>query len=780
MVTTPTTQASPLCSPALFRPVLVTLALFHLTPLVLHHYLKKGRMIGERANVWWASLLCTRFEDGAIEVAWDGFVRLFRAKFVPENIQDRMKQEFLSLTQGSLTVLEYEARFAELSKYAPHIVTDDRMKAKKFMMGMKSSLRMRLVAFDHRTLDKALSAACRQEGEMEQYLEEKKASQKRPAATFQRQDKKKAVYQAPQRPATTSSAQVPSQRSLGVKKECPHCGKTHGGTECWMIAGKCLKCGSSDHKIKDFRHVLGAEDLRPWPATPSPFPLSSPPLVVLCLPLSPICVSDKDEGHACCRGVVDLARSEEEVANRLCGRPRDGASRRSASLLVSRPRGVSRHEKRRQPDRARPYRDAVACRCRDAFSCRDRVAVATRCPDAIGWLSRCSSPSQWYRNGLGGHDSACVCLGCFVVPVGVSACASGLACPRDLQVGNACSEVLACSCMPWLADDPFEGLWVPLTCWACRGLQASGLAWFLLCLPDLFARCLALEGLSHSEVVSVAWDPHPQEPSREAWDTKDGRSSIRCRLASPLSHCLTLRCFWSRVGRREPASERRGCGRRVLLLAASGGGLVAVIVTSSVGVVGLALGKPVLLVVSARCSPGSVVSFLGASLWWHRCVRLPDLWCVRGPEWFCLSALDPVEVCSFPASFMCALQCVACMASVVARCVRAVVVRLALDSLAVVFPMWRTVAGKSSVQTWTPTLILASSDMDANLSGLYAQQSCKLLKQESQPLGGVPNGSEGCQAYIDGKVPGRRYYAWRPSTMPLTLSQRPETAAKFL
>ncbi|MQM14292.1 hypothetical protein Taro_047219 [Colocasia esculenta] len=36
-----------------------------------------------------------------------------------------------------------------------------------------------------------------QEGEMQQYLEEKKASQKRPAATFQRQDKKKAAYQTP-------------------------------------------------------------------------------------------------------------------------------------------------------------------------------------------------------------------------------------------------------------------------------------------------------------------------------------------------------------------------------------------------------------------------------------------------------------------------------------------------------------------------------------------------------------------------------------------------------
>ncbi|MQL91484.1 hypothetical protein Taro_024095 [Colocasia esculenta] len=139
----------------------------------------------ERADVWWASLLRTRFEDGANEIAWDEFVRLFRAKFVPEHIQDRMEQEFLSLTQGSMTVLKYEARFAELSKYEPHIMTDERRKAKKFMMGLKPSLRTRLVAFDHRTLDEALSAACRQEGEMEQYQEEKKASQKRPAATFQ-------------------------------------------------------------------------------------------------------------------------------------------------------------------------------------------------------------------------------------------------------------------------------------------------------------------------------------------------------------------------------------------------------------------------------------------------------------------------------------------------------------------------------------------------------------------------------------------------------------------
>ncbi|MQM22624.1 hypothetical protein Taro_055679, partial [Colocasia esculenta] len=70
----------------------------------------------------------------------------------------------------------------------------------------------------------ALSAACRQESEIDQYMEEKRAAQKRSVPPFQR----------------------PSD-----KKECPHCGRTHSGTECWKIAVKCLKCGSTEHQIRD-------------------------------------------------------------------------------------------------------------------------------------------------------------------------------------------------------------------------------------------------------------------------------------------------------------------------------------------------------------------------------------------------------------------------------------------------------------------------------------------------------------------------------------------------
>ncbi|MQL78445.1 hypothetical protein Taro_010861 [Colocasia esculenta] len=142
-----------------------------------------------------------------------------------------------------------------------------------FMQGLVQA--MQTQAHTQAALQAQLEA---QEGEMEQYLEEKKASQKRPAATFQRQDKKKAVYPTQQRSVVVGSSQVPSVRSPGVKKECPHYGKTHGGTECWMITGKCLKYGSSDHKIKDCpRLQQGVQRGTPAPAVVAAAPATGRP-----------------------------------------------------------------------------------------------------------------------------------------------------------------------------------------------------------------------------------------------------------------------------------------------------------------------------------------------------------------------------------------------------------------------------------------------------------------------------------------------------------------------
>ncbi|MQL69926.1 hypothetical protein Taro_002248 [Colocasia esculenta] len=62
----------------------------------------------------------------------------------------------------------------------------------------------------------------------------------------------------------------------------------------------------------------------------------------------------------------------------------------------------------------------------------------------------------------------------------------------------------------------------------------------------------------------------------------------------------------------------------------------------------------------------------------------------------CVVSNNESEYCELLYLIGCSYCCVACMVSVVAQCVRAVMVRLALVKLAVVFSVWRTVAGKSS------------------------------------------------------------------------------------
>ncbi|MQM09907.1 hypothetical protein Taro_042790 [Colocasia esculenta] len=161
----------------------------------------------------------------------------------------------------------------------------------------------------------------------------------------------------------------------------------------------------------------------------------------------------------------------------------------------------------------------------------------------------------------------------------------------------------------------------------------------------------------------------------------------------------------------------RACGLRVPLLAASGGGLVAVVVTvfSSrrfhVSPVALSLHGGHSLAVPPSQFRSRVPVHGGTGV-----CGLPTSWRVQGPEWWRheLRALVGVQrvgslqlvsergstencvrlPCMIRARVAgCSCCCAARVANVVARRVRAVAARLALDSLAVVFPLREPACG---------------------------------------------------------------------------------------
>ncbi|KAA0042144.1 putative polyprotein, identical [Cucumis melo var. makuwa] len=59
------------------------------------------------------------------DISWDEFKKAFFDKFYPRSFRDAKRNEFLRLTQGSMTVTEYEKKYTELSKYATRVIEDE-------------------------------------------------------------------------------------------------------------------------------------------------------------------------------------------------------------------------------------------------------------------------------------------------------------------------------------------------------------------------------------------------------------------------------------------------------------------------------------------------------------------------------------------------------------------------------------------------------------------------------------------------------------------------------
>jgi hypothetical protein len=80
-----------------------------------------GRLKGF-TSVWWDAF--TAAHPNADTITWPEFQVNFCAHHIPSGIM-KLKKEFLSHTQGNMTVSEYHDRFTQLSRYAPEEVDTD-------------------------------------------------------------------------------------------------------------------------------------------------------------------------------------------------------------------------------------------------------------------------------------------------------------------------------------------------------------------------------------------------------------------------------------------------------------------------------------------------------------------------------------------------------------------------------------------------------------------------------------------------------------------------------
>jgi hypothetical protein len=94
------------------------------------------------ARIWWDNYYAMQ-PDGHV-VTWEEFKAAFRAHHIPEGLIERKLNEFLALTQGNHTVLQYAQVFNHLCQYAGYHVDTDAKKRDRFRCELNTKLKERL------------------------------------------------------------------------------------------------------------------------------------------------------------------------------------------------------------------------------------------------------------------------------------------------------------------------------------------------------------------------------------------------------------------------------------------------------------------------------------------------------------------------------------------------------------------------------------------------------------------------------------------------------------
>ena len=84
---------------------------------------------------------------------------LFMSKYFPATATHAKAHEFLKLRQGTMTVMEYEARFIELARFSDDYVATDIAKVRRFENGLELSIRGKIVGLRLQDMDSMVRTA---------------------------------------------------------------------------------------------------------------------------------------------------------------------------------------------------------------------------------------------------------------------------------------------------------------------------------------------------------------------------------------------------------------------------------------------------------------------------------------------------------------------------------------------------------------------------------------------------------------------------------------------
>ncbi|XP_038890030.1 uncharacterized protein LOC120079741 [Benincasa hispida] len=96
-------------------------------------------LLQKEAEKWWKVISVRRASTDAM--LWPEFKKAIKDKYCPSSFRDAKRDEFLRLTQGTMSVVEYEQKFTELSQYALPIIAEEKDRCRKFEQGLRKEIK---------------------------------------------------------------------------------------------------------------------------------------------------------------------------------------------------------------------------------------------------------------------------------------------------------------------------------------------------------------------------------------------------------------------------------------------------------------------------------------------------------------------------------------------------------------------------------------------------------------------------------------------------------------
>ncbi|XP_071707942.1 uncharacterized protein [Rutidosis leptorrhynchoides] len=200
----------------------------------------------DRGYEWWDFLSKSLGKDEASKIPWADFRQRFMGQFAPPAEVSKLKQEFLNISQGSKTVMEFNSEFNDKSQFCPEYLTNPTLLKEHYREKLNPEINEFIDLSACKTLADMIDKALNQERDLM-----KKVAMKRTAdleVTCKSLSPKKAKYDSRSFQKSKPPFKVGKSGTKEVKA-CPKCGKYHF-RECKAGTNACYKCRKVGHKAE--------------------------------------------------------------------------------------------------------------------------------------------------------------------------------------------------------------------------------------------------------------------------------------------------------------------------------------------------------------------------------------------------------------------------------------------------------------------------------------------------------------------------------------------------